>query len=169
MNNTGKDAGLPRLCPKCGADLKIWREMFNERHRHYEQRQGVTPCRRAAISSALIKPQAPKRLELAAIGTVPYASQETGIPEWTIYRMISQGKIRAASKGRGRPPIIKLEPDTITELKRLGAAREARKEIIKRAEEKGKSKEAVRKRLLRYRGLPKDIRDERLRSWLGGG
>ena len=99
----------------------------------------------------------------SSVGSVPYASQETGIPEWTIYRMIRQGKIRAA-KEHG---IIKLEPDTITELRRLGVEREARKEIIDQAEEKGKSKEAVRKRLLRYRGLPKDIRDERLRSWLG--
>ena len=66
-NLTGKEAGLPGLCPTCGADLKTWREMFNEQHSHYEQRQGATPCRRAAISSALIKPQAPKWLELAAM------------------------------------------------------------------------------------------------------
>ena len=70
-NLTGKEAGLPGLCPTCGADLKTWREMFNERHSHYEQRQGVaykaTFYRRAVISSALIKPQAPKWLELAAM------------------------------------------------------------------------------------------------------
>ena len=39
-NSTGKEAGLPGLCPTCGADLKAWREMFGEQHRHYEQRKG---------------------------------------------------------------------------------------------------------------------------------
>ena len=99
------------------------------------------------------------------VGSVPYAFQETGISEGTIYRKIRQGKIRA-TKEHG---IIKLEPDIISELKRLGAEKKTRRAIIKLAKKKGESKEAVKKRLWRYRDVPEDIRNERLRRWLAGG
>jgi len=92
-------------------------------------------------------------------GSVLHTAQQTGVPEWTIWRLVRQGKIKA-HEDQG---CISLDDNAINEIKRLDDLKNKRKGMLGLAILKGKSKEAAKKWLQRHKGPP----DEKLlKRWL---
>ncbi len=96
-------------------------------------------------------------------GSIPNVARQTGVHEWTIYRLIRQGEIGATKNEKG---FILLDNDAIEELKQLATQKEKHKQIRKLAKLKGKSREAIKKWLQRHRDLPEEKFNKELSLWL---
>ncbi len=96
-------------------------------------------------------------------GSVPHTAEEIGVHEWTIYRLIRQGEIKATRNEEG---LIFLDNDAIRELKQLATQKGKHAQIRELARLKGKSDEAIKKWLQRHRDLPEDKFNKEFSLWL---
>lgn len=83
-------------------------------------------------------------------GSVMFVAAETGIPEWTLYRMIRNKIVEYTINDEG---LLCLNDHAIEKIKKLTQHQTSRKKIFEFARERGKSSEAIKKWLQRHRNL----------------
>ncbi len=97
------------------------------------------------------------------LGSVFNVAQETGVREWTVYRLIRQGKIKSTRNEEG---FICLDGEAIAEVKQVAERNRRRKFIYEIALEKGKSQAATKKWLQRHRNLSQEQMLTTICHWL---
>ena len=96
-------------------------------------------------------------------GSVMSVATETGIPNWTLYRMIKNKKVEYTINDEG---FLFLGDQAIDKIRKLAQDKASRKAIIELALEKGKSAGATKKWLQRHRNSSQEQLLTEIRRWL---